>query len=214
MRLAWPSAWALNSNPNRRAKAAISGAGIIAAPTPGAHDDAGVVDDAAPAGPAEILQGRREERLAPEPVEGRVVLHVDHAADGQDQAGALGHPLPAADLHPMGRGVRLHFLPGLERVAARGDLGLDADPVAPAVGREGLVAEPARPWPPAPGGPAPAGLSPLHAPAGCPHARASACEGRARAGTSAEPAASTFLTRAGRRSGPGDGAQGRAPLVQ
>ena len=69
----------------------------------------GVVDHAPAAGPAKVFQGLGEEHLAPETVEGWVILVINHTAVTEHQAGVLDQAHLVADLDPVGRRVVLHF---------------------------------------------------------------------------------------------------------
>ena len=71
-------------------------------PAAGGHQDTGVVDGTAPAGPAEKGEGLVEEHLGLEASETRVILDETLAAEAQDEPGALGGERCPTDLQAMG----------------------------------------------------------------------------------------------------------------
>jgi hypothetical protein len=98
-----------------------------------------VVDHAGLGGTAEVGDRLGKEDLALEAGEAGVDLEEDHPGVAEHQRGGLHVFERASDLGPVRRGVVLHLLAGGEVVAARRQLRLVADSMAPAESGQGLV---------------------------------------------------------------------------
>ena len=98
-----------------------------------------IIDHAPLTGTPKEFHGLREKHLAPEAVEGRVILMKNYAAVAEDKACVLRQQQLSTNFDPVRRSVALHFLTGIKMVAPCRQWRLEADAMASAKTRQRLV---------------------------------------------------------------------------